>query len=48
METTRTVARRLALKGVIEILQKGQVLKPNAVIKGPIRLRIAAKASKKS
>ena len=39
MEATRSVAKRLAEQGLIEITQKGRVLDPTE-IKGPIRLRL--------
>lgn len=37
-ERTRQAARRLALQGRIEILQKGRIVDPTT-IKGPIRVR---------
>lgn len=39
MEEVRESARQLALRGEIEITQKGEVLDPSA-IKGPIRLKL--------
>ena len=38
MEDTRCAARRLVVKGLIEIVQKGSVVDPSTA-KGPIRLR---------
>lgn len=38
MEDTRCAARRLVVKGLIEIVQKGAVVDPSTA-KGPIRLR---------
>jgi hypothetical protein len=40
MPHVRQVALKLAQGRHIEITQKGQVLPPGAVIKGPIRLRL--------
>ena len=40
MEPARRAARRMATRGVIEILQRGHVVDP-ASVRGPIRLRKA-------
>ena len=39
MALTRTVARRLATQGLVEVLSKMQPIDPTAEVKGPIRLR---------
>lgn len=43
LDDVRHVARHLARRGVIEIQQRGRTLDPEAPIRGPIRLRLAAK-----
>jgi hypothetical protein len=42
METTREVARSLALDGLVQVTQRGALLDPQAAWRGPIRLRLAA------
>lgn len=39
MEPARNVARELARAGDVEILQRGDVLDPEATWRGPIRIR---------
>ncbi|KUI12190.1 S-adenosylmethionine tRNA ribosyltransferase [Mycolicibacterium acapulense] len=39
MDDARETARDLARDGDVEITQKGEVLDPNAVWRGPIRIR---------
>lgn len=39
MERTRCAARRLVVRGMLQILQKGTVVDPSTA-KGPIRLRL--------
>lgn len=40
MPETRRIAVQLAFQGVLEILQKGQVIEPSLSFTGPIRLRL--------
>lgn len=42
MPMTREVAIHFAEEGILEILQKGNRIDPNEIIKGPIRLRLLA------
>lgn len=42
MERTREIARALAREGAIEITRRGERMRPDARVKGPIRLRLAA------
>lgn len=42
MELTRNVSRRLATRGLVEVLSKMQPIDPTAVVRGPIRLRATA------
>ncbi|WP_165827614.1 DUF3253 domain-containing protein [Mycolicibacterium sp. GF69] len=39
MDDARDIARDLARDGEVEILQKGEVLDPDATWRGPIRIR---------
>jgi hypothetical protein len=39
MDDARDVARELARLGHVEITQKGEVLDPDAIWRGPIRIR---------
>lgn len=41
MDETRSVARELAGRGELEIVQKGVVLDPDGTWKGPVRIRLA-------
>ena len=40
MEPTRIAARALQERGLLEILQRGQVLSLDTAFRGPIRLRL--------
>lgn len=42
MERTREIARALAREGAIEITRRGERMRPDARVAGPIRLRLAA------
>ena len=45
MERTREIARALAREGAIEITRRGERMRPDARVAGPIRLRLAAPPS---
>ena len=43
MELTRNVSRRLATRGLVEVLSKMQPIDPTTEVRGPIRLRATAR-----
>jgi len=48
MERTREIARALAREGAIEITRRGERMRPDARVAGPIRLRLASSSSSSS
>jgi len=48
MERTREIARALAREGAIEITRRGERMRPDARVAGPIRLRLARTSSSSS
>ena len=48
MERTREIARALAREGAIEITRRGERMRPDARVAGPIRLRLARSSSSSS
>ena len=44
MPPTRAVAFRLVARGLVDVMQKGQVVLDLSNIKGPIRLRLSPEA----
>jgi hypothetical protein len=45
MEAARAAARRLVMRGEVQVLQRGQVVDPDTA-RGPIRLRLVRRAAR--